>query len=381
MVSSIKRTIFDEDLDIFRSMVRRFCEEEIQPHHEQWEKDGQISREAWLKAGELGLLCASMPEEYGGAGADRRYSIVVMEELARIGATGPGFSLHSEIVAPYIYRYGSEEQKQKYLPKMAKGECIGAIAMTEPGTGSDLQGVRTSAIRDGNELVVNGSKTFITNGQMADVVIVVTKTDPAAGAKGISLVLVEAGTEGFRKGRNLEKLGLKAQDTSELFFDDVRVPTTNMLGEEGKGFVYLMQELAWERLQVAIGAVSNTEAAVQWTIDYTKERKAFGKSIIEFQNTGFQLAEAKTEATVARVFVDKCIELMMAGELDAETAAMAKYWTSDLQNKILDTCLQLHGGYGFMWEYPITRAYADARVQRIYAGTNEIMKEIISRGL
>ena len=242
MAARIDRTIFDQDLDIFRDSVRKFCEAEIAPFHEQWEKEGQISRDAWLKAGELGLLCASMPEEYGGVGADRRYSIVVMEELARIGATGPGFSLHSEIVAPYILRYGSEEQKQKYLPKMARGETIGAIAMTEPGTGSDLQSVRTSAIRDGNELVVNGSKTFITNGQMADLVIVVAKTDPEAGAKGTSLVLVEAGTEGFRKGRNLEKLGMKAQDTSELFFDDVRIPTTNLLGEEGKGFVYLMQE-------------------------------------------------------------------------------------------------------------------------------------------
>ena len=380
-MTAIPRTIFEEDHGIFRDSVRRFVDAEIMPHHEQWEKDGQISREAWLKAGEQGLLCASMPEEYGGAGADRLYSIVVMEELARAGATGPGFSLHSEIVAPYILRYGSEEQKRRYLPKMATGEFIGAIAMTEPGTGSDLQGVRTSAIKDGNELVVNGSKTFITNGQMADVVIVVAKTDPTKGAKGTSLVLVEAGTEGFRKGRNLDKLGLKAQDTSELFFDDVRVPMTNLLGEEGKGFVYLMQELAWERLQVAIGAVANMEAALAWTIDYTKERQAFGQPIIEFQNTRFKLAEVKTQVIAARTFVDKCIDLMMQGQLDAETGAMAKWWTSDLQCKLIDECLQLFGGYGFMWEFPITRAYADARVQRIYAGTNEIMKEIIGRGL
>jgi acyl-CoA dehydrogenase len=380
-MNSIPRTIFEEEHDIFRDAVRRFCEEEIMPYHAQWEKDGQISREAWLKAGAMGLLCSSMPEEYGGAGADRRYSIILMEELARAGASGPGFSLHSEIVAPYIERYGSEEQKRKYLPKMAKGEVIGAIAMTEPGTGSDLQGVKTTAIKDGNEYLINGSKTFITNGQMSDLVILVAKTDPSAGAKGTSLILVETGTEGYRKGQKLEKLGLKAQDTSELFFDDVRVPQTQLLGEEGEGFIYLMQELAWERLQVSIGAVANIEAVVDWTIDYTKERKAFGKTIMDFQNTKFKLAEAKTQAVVARTFVDKSIELMLKGKLDAETSAMGKWWTTDLQNKVIDDCLQLFGGYGYMWEYPIARAYADARVQRIYAGTNEIMKEIISRKL
>jgi acyl-CoA dehydrogenase len=380
-MTAMPRALFSDEHELFRSTVRRFVEAEIVPNHAQWERDGQISREAWLKAGALGLLCASMPEEYGGGGADRLYSVILMEELARVGATGPGFGLHSEIVAPYIHRYGSEEQKRHYLPKMARGEVIGAIAMTEPGTGSDLQGVRTTARLDGNELVINGAKTFITNGQMADVVIVVTKTDPAAGAKGISLVLVDGDTPGFRKGRNLEKLGLKAQDTSELFFDDVRVPTSNMLGEEGKGFVYLMQELAWERLQVAISAVANAEAALQWTVDYTKERNAFGKAIFDFQNTRFTLAGLKAEVTMARAFVDRCLELMMAGKLDAETGAMAKLVTSDLQGKVLDQCLQLFGGYGFMWEFPIARAYADARVQRIYAGTNEIMKEIIARSL
>jgi len=380
-MTAMPRTLFGEDHQIFRDTVRRFIDEEITPHHEKWEKDGQISREAWLKAGELGLLCASIPEEYGGGGVDRLYSIILMEELSKTGMSGPGFGLHSEIVAPYILRYGSEEQKQTYLPKMAKGETIGAIAMTEPGTGSDLQGVRTTAKKDGNELVINGAKTFITNGQMSDVVIVVAKTDPDKGAKGTSLVLVDAGTEGFRKGRNLEKLGMKAQDTSELFFDDVRVPMTNLLGEEGQGFVYLMQELAWERLQVAVGAVANMEGALQWTIDYTKERKAFGKSISDFQNTRFKLAEAKTQVTVARTFVDRCTELMLDGELDADTAAMAKWWTSELQCKVIDECLQLHGGYGYMWEYPIARAWADSRVQKIYAGTNEIMKEIIGRGL
>ena len=377
----IERTLFDSDHEIFRDTVRRFVAEEITPNHAQWEKDGMISRDAWLKAGALGLLCASMPEEYGGGGVDRTYSIVLLEELARAGATGPGFGLHSEIVAPYINRYGSEDLKRKFLPKMAKGEMIGAIAMTEPGTGSDLQAVRTTAIKGGNELVINGSKTFITNGAMSDVVIVVCKTDPDAGAKGTSLVLVEADRDGFRKGRNLEKIGLKAQDTSELFFDDVRVPMTNLLGEEGKGFIYLMQELAWERLQLSISAVANTEAAVQWTIDYTKQREAFGQPIIDFQNTRFKLAEAKTQATVARIFVDKLIGLMLEDKLDPETAAMAKWWTSDTQCKVIDACLQLHGGYGYMWEFPIARAWADARIQPIYAGTNEIMKEIIGRGL
>ncbi|MFP6774465.1 MAG: acyl-CoA dehydrogenase family protein [Alphaproteobacteria bacterium] len=380
-MAGIERTLFDSDHEIFRDTVRRFVEEEIAPHHAEWEKDGKISREAWLKAGELGLLCASMPEEYGGGGVDRTFSIILMEELARAGASGPGFGLHSEIVAPYINTYGSDEQKRHFLPKMAKGELIGAIAMTEPGTGSDLQGIRTTALRDGNELVINGSKTFITNGNMADVVIVVCKTDPDAGAKGTSLVLVEAGTEGFRKGRNLEKIGLKAQDTSELFFDDVRVPMTNILGEEGKGFIYLMQELAWERLQVSVSAVANMEAALEWTIDYTKQREAFGEPIINLQNTQFKLAEVKTQVTVARTFVDKLISLMLEDKLDAETAAMSKWWTSDLQCKMIDECLQLHGGYGYMWEFPIARAWADARVQRIYAGTNEIMKVIIGRGL
>ena len=380
-MSSIARTIFSEEHEIFRDSVRRFCAEEIAPHHAQWEKDGQISRDAWKKAGEIGMLCSSMPEEYGGMGADRLYSVIVMEELARIAASGPGFGLHSEIVAPYIQKYGSEEQKQRYLPAMARGEMIGAIALTEPGTGSDLQAVRTTALKDGNELVVNGSKTFITNGQMADVVILVAKTDPEQGAKGISLVMMEKDDEGFRKGRNLEKLGLKAQDTSELFFDNVRVPADRILGEEGKGFAYLMTELAWERMQVAVGAVANLEGMFEETVAYTKEREAFGRPIGKFQTMAHGLAETKTEITIARTFVDRCLELLMEDKLDPETAAMAKYWTSDLQGKLLDSMLQMHGGYGFMWEFPISRSYADARVQRIYAGTNEIMKEIISRSI
>ena len=377
----LARTIYGEAHEIFRTQVRRFMEDEIAPNHERWEDQGFVDREAWLRAGALGFLCATMPEAYGGAGADRRYSAILMEEQARIGATGPGFSLHSDIVAPYINAYGSEEQKRHWLPKMAEGEAIGAIAMTEPGTGSDLQAVKTSAKRDGNELVINGAKTFITNGWHADLVIVVAKTDPAGGAKGTSLVLVEGDREGFTKGRRLKKIGLKAQDTTELFFEDVRVPMTNLLGAEGNGFGYLMRELAWERLQVAIMAIAAAEAAIAGTIAYTKQRKAFGKAIAEFQNTRFKLAELKTETQIGRVFVDKCLELVCDDKLDVETAAMAKYWTTDLQCKVVDECLQLHGGYGYMWEYPIARAYADARVQRIYAGTNEIMKELIARGL
>ena len=375
------RKIFEEDHNIFRESVRRFYEEHITPFHAQWEKDGQISREAWLEAGRQGLLCMSIPEEYGGLGVDKLFSVIMMEEQARAGTSGPGFGLHSEIVGPYILNYGTEEQKKKYLPKLVSGEMIGAIAMTEPGAGSDLQGVKTRAVKDGDDYIINGSKTFITNGFMSDLVIVVAKTDPTAGAKGTTLFLVEADTPGFQKGRNLDKLGLKAQDTAELFFEDVRVPASAILGGEGKGFFCLMQELAWERLQIAIGATATMEAVLDETIEYTKERSAFGKNVIQFQNTKFKLAELKTEATIARTFVDDCLEKLLNDELSVETAAMAKYWCSDLENKLIDECLQFHGGYGFMWEYRVARAYADARVQRIYGGTNEIMKEIISRTL
>jgi acyl-CoA dehydrogenase len=304
-----------------------------------------------------------------------------MEELARVGASGPGFTLHSDIVAPYILAYGTEEQRRRYLPKMAKGEIIGAIAMSEPGAGSDLQGVRTTAAQRGNGYVLNGQKTFITNGQNADVVIVVTKTDPSLGAKGTTLFLVDGSLPGFTRGRNLEKLGMHAQDTSELFFQDVELPGDARLGAEGEGFVLLMKELAWERLQIAINAIASAEAAIQWTTDYVRERKLFGKTVFDFQTTKHRLAELKTEVQIGRVFVDRCIERMMEGELDAATAAMAKYWITDLQCKVLDNCVQLHGGYGYMAEYPIARAYADARVQRIYGGTNEIMKELIARTL
>lgn len=377
----IERRIFNSEHEQFRQSVRRFFEREAAPFHAQWEKDGVVPREVWASAGAAGFLCVTMPEEYGGAGADRLYSAILMEEQSRLGLTGIGFGLHSDIVAPYILNYGSEAQKREWLPKLASGQAIGAIAMTEPGTGSDLQGVKTTATREGNQFTLNGQKTFITNGMNADLVIVVAKTDPKGGAKGLSLFLVECDRPGFTRGRNLEKVGMKAQDTAELFFSDVRLPAGNLLGGEGQGFVLLMQELAWERLQIAILAVAASEAALGWTVDYAKQRKAFGQPIIDFQNSRFRLAELKTEIEIARVFVDRCLELTVAGQLDAATGAMAKYWCSELQGRVMDACVQLHGGYGYMWEYPIARAFADARVQRIYGGSNEIMREIIGRTL
>jgi len=378
----IPRTLFDADLEGFRDSVRKFLQQEAAPYHHQWEEDGQVSRELWTKAGELGFLCPTMPEEYGGAGADFRYSAVIMEEVSGAGLSGIGWTLHSDIVAPYILNYGSDAQKAHYLPKLVSGEMIGAIAMTEPGAGSDLQGIKTTAVKDasGEHYLLNGSKTFITNGQMADLVIVVAKTDPKEGAKGISLFMVEAAWEGFEKGQNLKKVGMKAQDTSELFFQDVKMPADKLLGaKEGQGFFQLMQELPAERLQVGLTAVAAAEAAWQWTLDYVKERKAFGKPVIKFQNTRFKLAELKAEITAARVFCDRCLELHLEKKLDIPTAAMLKQYTTDLQCKVMDECVQLHGGYGYMWEYPIARALADSRVQRIYAGTNEIMKEIVAR--
>ncbi|MBM3491611.1 MAG: acyl-CoA dehydrogenase [Alphaproteobacteria bacterium] len=377
----LPRTLFGEEHEIFRAQVRRFVEKQIAPHHAAWEKAGVVDRSAWLAAGEAGLLLCSCPEEYGGGGGSFLHSVVVAEELARIGATGPGFTLHSEIVAPYILHYGSEAQRRAFLPRMAKGECIGAIAMSEPGAGSDLQAIRSTALPDGEELVINGQKIFITNGQNADLVIVACKSDPREGAKGISLVLVERRHAGFERGRNLEKIGWKAQDTSELFFSNCRVPKANLLGEAGKGFVYLMQQLPQERLLTAMRSAATMEAALADTVRYTTERKAFGRPIAEFQNSRFKLAEAKTQATIARVFTDKCIALHLDGKLDAELAAMAKLWVNDLLCKLLDECLQLHGGYGYMWEFPIARAWADARMSRIAGGTSEIMKEIIGRGL
>ncbi len=381
----IERTLFTPDHEAFRDSFRRFIDKEIAPFHDSWEEQGYVAREVWNQAGDNGFLCATMPEAYGGAGADKLYSVIQMEELARAGVSGIGYSLHSEIVAPYILHYGTEAQKKKYLPKLASGEMVGAIAMSEPAAGSDLQGVKTSAIQqpDGSYLL-NGSKTFITNGWHADLVIVVAKTNPAAGAKGTSLLLVERGMPGFEKGKRLKKLGLKAQDTSELFFDNVRVPPENLLGGEAyenRGFICLMEQLPWERLQIAITAVASAQAAIDWTVAYVKERKVFGQPVASFQNTRFTLAELQTEVQVARVFVDKCTELVMLDKLDTATASMAKYWTTDLQCKVMDECVQLFGGYGYMWEYPITRAYADARVQRIYGGTNEIMKEVITRSM
>ncbi|RAU46978.1 MULTISPECIES: acyl-CoA dehydrogenase family protein [unclassified Pseudomonas] len=377
----LPRPLFSPEHELFRDSVRKFLEQQAAPFHAQWEKQGHVERSLWNRAGEQGMLCSHLPEEYGGMAADFLYTTVVIEEIYRLGLTGIGFSLHSDIVAPYILHYGDEALKRKYLPRMVSGELVSAIAMTEPGAGSDLQGVKTTAVLQGDEYVINGSKTFITNGFLADLVIVVAKTDPKAGAKGTSLFLVEAGTPGFEKGKRLEKVGMKAQDTSELFFQDVRVPKENLLGQAGMGFAYLMQELPQERLTVAIGAIASAEAALQWTLDYTRERKAFGQAIADFQNTRFKLAEIATEVQIGRVFIDRCLALHLEGKLDVPTAAMAKYWATDLQCKVLDECVQLHGGYGFMWEYPIARAWADARVQRIYAGTNEIMKEIIARSL
>ena len=377
----IERTIFGEQHEQYRDTVRRFLEKEVAPHHAKWEEDGYVDREVWLKAGKNGLLCPSMPEAYGGADADRLYSVAMFEEIARQGYTGLGFGLHNEIVAPYILKYGSDAQKNKYLPAMARGEVIGAIAMSEPAAGSDLQGIRTTARDAGDHWLLNGSKTFITNGWHADLVIVVAKTDPDAGAKGTSLLLVERGMPGFEKGRRLKKAGMKAQDTSELFFDNVKVPKSNLLGDLNRGFIYLMQELPWERLQIALSGIAAAQAAIDQTIEYTKERKAFGTTVAGFQTTRFKLAELQTEAQVARVFVDRCTELLMQGKLDTATASMAKYWVSDLQCKIIDECVQLHGGYGYMLEYPVTRAWTDARVQRIYGGTNEIMKEVIARSM
>lgn len=378
----IERTLFTADHEAFRDSFRRFMDKEIAPFHAAWEEQGFVDREVWRKAGENGFLCMTLPEAFGGAGADRLYSVVQMEELARGGFSGIGYGLHSEIVAPYIAHYGTDEQKARYLPRLASGEMVGAIAMSEPAAGSDLQGVRTTALKqaDGSYLI-NGSKTFITNGWHADLVIVVTKTDPAAGAKGTSLFLVERGMPGFEKGQRLKKLGLKAQDTSELFFNNVRVGPGQLLGGEGRGFICLMEQLPWERLQIAIGAVAAAQAAIDWTVDYVKGRQVFGQAVAAYQNTRYTLAELQTEVQVARVFVDKCCELVLQDRLDTATASMAKYWCSDLQCKVMDECVQLFGGYGFMWEYPITRAYADARVQRIYGGTNEIMKEVISRGM
>jgi acyl-CoA dehydrogenase len=372
-----------EDVVLLEESARRFIAAEYAPHLEKWHEDHFYPREVWTKAGAAGLLCASMPEDYGGAGGSFAHEAVIDRQFSLAGFDAFGAPLHSGIVAPYILRYGTEEQKKRWLPKLASGELVGAIAMSEPGTGSDLQGVRTTALRSGNGYVLNGSKTFITNGQHANLIIVVAKTDPKQGAKGVSLMVVETDdASGFRRGRKLKKLGLDSADTSELFFEEVALPAESLLGtEEGQGFYQLMKELPQERLIVSVGAVAMMERALALTIDYVKQRDAFGKKIIEFQNTQFVLAECKREATVARVFLDHCIERHIKGELDTTTASMAKYWHTDLAGKIIDRCLQLFGGYGYMDEYPISRMYRDARVMRIYAGTNEIMKLLIARSL
>ena len=380
----IERTLFNPDHESFRDSFKKFLKNEVAPFHADWEEQGYVDRKVWNRAGENGFLCTSMPEEYGGAGADKLFSVIEMEELGRSGFSGIGYSLHSEIVAPYLLHYGTQAQKKKFLPKLASGELVSAIAMSEPAAGSDLQGIKTKAIRDGDHYVLNGSKTFITNGWHADLVIVVAKTNPATGGKGTSLLLVERGMPGFETGKRLKKIGLKAQDTAELFFSDVKVPMENLLGGEAfenRGFICLMEQLPWERLQIAITAISSAQAAIDWTVAYVKERKVFGQPVGNYQNTRYKLAEMQTEVQVAQVFLDKCTELLLKDKLDTATASMAKYWTTDLQCKVMDECVQLHGGYGYMWEYPIARAYADARVQRIYGGTNEIMKEVISRSM
>ncbi len=374
------RTVYRDDHEQLRESARRFMEREVAPFHAEWEKAGIVPKSVWLKAGQEGLLNTMLPEPYGGGG-DFGHSAVILEESTRVGASGLGFSLHSDIVSPYIYRYGTEAQRDRWLPAMARGERIGAIAMTEPGTGSDLKSVRTTARRDGDHYVINGQKTFITNGINADVIIVVVKTAPDQGSRGISLIVVEDGTPGFSRGRKLEKIGLLAQDTAELFFEDVRVPVDNLLGEENLGFKYLMHELAQERLIIALRAATSIETMLDRTLEYTRERKAFGQPIVEYQNTRFKLAEAKADATMLRVFVDHCLELHLKRELTPTMAAMAKLNASEMQGRLLDAFLQMHGGYGFMNEYGIGRAWIDARVMRIYGGTSEIMKEIIARSL
>lgn len=372
-----------EDLEMFQDAIRRFVERELAPHEERWCKQQQVDREVWLKAGAIGLLCPSIPEEYGGGGGTFGHDAIVTMEQARAGTTSLGTNVHSGIVAHYLLRYASEAQKLEWLPKMARGEMVGAIAMTEPGAGSDLKSVKTRAVPDGDHYILNGSKTFITNGILADLVLVVAKTDPDKGAKGVSIIVVETDkVQGFRRGRNLEKMGLKGNDTAELFFDNVRVPCSNLLGpEEGKGFIQLMQQLPQERMIIALGAQASMQRAIEHTTAYVRDRRVFGGSLLDLQNTRFKLAECKTNATVAQAFVDDCMAKLLRGELDPETAAMAKWWCTQRCCEIVDECLQLHGGYGYMMEYPIARLYVNVRVGKIYGGSNEIMKELIARTL
>ena len=366
---------------MWRDTVRRFVAKEILPYHDQWEVDGIVPRELWLKAGAAGMLCCTVPEEYGGIGADYLYDVIVFEELWRVGASGPGFLIHTDLVATYIRSFGSEEQKRYWLPKMVSGEAIGSLGMTEPHAGSDLKAIQTKAVRDGDEYVINGQKVFISNGQMCDVLVLATKTDSDAGAHGVTLFLVDASLPGFKRGKNLAKLGMKAQDTSELFFEDLRIPASALLGAEGQGFKLMMQKLSQERLAQAIRSATVIETVIDYTADYAVERMAFGKSIAEFQNTQFVLADLKARSVMARVFTDKCIELFMADNLDPVDAACAKMTTSELHCETVDKCLQIFGGWGYMWEYPIARAYADARIVKIAGGSIEVMKTIISRDM
>jgi acyl-CoA dehydrogenase len=377
------RTLFTEEHNAFRKAFRQFAERDIVPHQEKWREQGQVDREVWRKAGAQGFLCTWMEEKYGGAGGDFIYAMIVMEELARVYESGFAMALHSDIIVPYIHSFGNEEQKQKWLPGCASGEIVTALAMTEPGTGSDLAGLATTAIKDGNEYVINGSKTFISNGQLCDLVVVAAKTDPNAADphRAISLFVVEANRKGFVKGKRLHKMGMASQDTSELFFEDCRIPASNLLGGEGAGFFMMMQKLAQERLCVAIGAVAAAEKVVEDTIAYTKERKAFGKPISKFQNTQFKLVECLAKTEVGRAYVDKVVAEHVKGKNLIKESSMAKFWTTDMAQEVVDTCLQFWGGYGYMVEYPVTRAFMDARVQRIYAGTNEIMKLIVAKSL
>ncbi len=376
------REIFDEEHESFRDAVGTFLDKEVVPHHDQWERDGVVDREVWAKAGAQGLLGLQLDEEYGGGGTqDFRYNVVIGEEMARRGVYGAAFPLFNDMIVPYLVASANDEQKKRWFPGLASGELIAAIAMSEPGAGSDLQGIRTTAVDQGDHYVLNGSKTFISNGILADVVIVVARTDPDAGHKGISLLVVERGMEGFERGRNLDKMGQHAQDTAELFFENVRVPKENLLGEEGAGFLYLMTNLSQERLSIAVAAVSACEMVLEDTLSYAKERTAFGKPIGSFQHNRFVIAEMATETHIARVFLDDCIKKHLTGDLDAKTASMAKWWTTELQKKLVDQGVQMHGGYGYMMEYPIARAYVNSRVQTIYGGTTEIQKEIIGRSL
>jgi alkylation response protein AidB-like acyl-CoA dehydrogenase len=375
-------SLYTSEHEDFRKTARTFFEREVTPHHEQWEHDGIVPRELWLKAGEAGLLCFDVPEEYGGPGVDDfRYNVILSEEQTRAGANGPGFSVHTDIIVPYLSSIANDEQKQRWLPGCVSGEIITAIAMTEPGAGSDLQGVRTTAVDQGDHYLLNGSKTFISNGINADLVIVVARTDPEAGHKGISLLVVERDMKGFERGRNLDKIGLHAQDTAELSFSDVAVPKENLLGEEGQGFLYLMQNLPQERLIIASQAVAASEAIVEMCLDYAKTREAFGKPIGKFQHNRFLIAEMSTEVRVARAFLNECLAKHLEGKLDAVDASMAKWWSTELQNKLVNQGVQLHGGYGYMMEFPIARAYLDSRISTIYGGTTEIQKEIIGRSL